>query len=160
MVIVGIDPGPTSCGWAEIAAEHGGRARFIRGGLTDDPLSITHDDADLWAVERPQYRPIGGRDRVAQSLAMAAALLETAWVAARIVGRLEELRRQVVTPTCGEVRRALVGRHSATDAEVKAALAGLVELPRTNCHVRDAVAVALIGKRIWELRQWREGRMA
>jgi Holliday junction resolvasome RuvABC endonuclease subunit len=117
--------------------------------MTDDPLGIAHDDADLWSVERPHYRPIGGRDRVAQSIAMAAALVETAWAAARVVGHLEARSLAVVAPTCGEVRKALLGRPSGTDAEVKWALAHYIDLPRTNAHVRDAVAVAIVGAHMW-----------
>jgi Holliday junction resolvasome RuvABC endonuclease subunit len=117
--------------------------------MTEDPLGISHDDADLWSVERPHYRPIGGRDRVAQSIAMAAALTETAWAAARVVGHLEALGVAVVTPACGEVRKALLGRPSGTDAEVKWALSHYIALPRTNAHVRDAVAVAIVGARMW-----------
>jgi hypothetical protein len=46
-------------------------------------------------------------------------------------------------------RKRVVGRPNASDAQVKAALERavrakqLAELPRTNCHVRDAIGVAL-----------------
>lgn len=158
--ILGIDPGPTECAWAVITPAPGARAVYERGGVTETS-SIVHflcamtcssAAPDLVCIERPRYRPIGGRDRVQQSIAMAATLVDTAWIAGMIAGVLDG-RARVETPTCGEVRRALLGRPSAADSEVKWALGHYIDLPRCNAHVRDAVAVALVGARIAQVRE-------
>jgi hypothetical protein len=155
MVVVGIDPEPDGFYWAAVEiAEPGaaGKHKVLSSGhgafVRDLP------PAYLYALERPDFRPIGGRGNVGQSLAMAKCLTSTARSEGRLLGRLEERGERVVDPTCGVVRTSLVGRPSCKDADVAWALEHVCEMPkRSNVHVRDAVAVAIVGARVWQADQ-------
>lgn len=163
--ILGIDPGPTRCAWALLDMRGPGRAVVLGCGLAAtegfDPVAVLalagpgqapvqlRAEQVLLAVERPAFRPVGGRADVGHSLALARDLVATAWVAGEIAGRARAHFWAVVAPTCGEVRRALLGRPSCTDRELAWALAHFVEVPRrTNAHTRDGMAVAIVGHRI------------
>jgi hypothetical protein len=151
MIVCGVDPAPEGFYWAAVecvALGVLGKHRVLGSGhgatITDLPA------AELYALERPDFRPIGGRGNVGQSLAMAKCLTATARTEGRMLGRLEERGLRVVDPTCGEVRTSLVGKPSCKDSDVSWALEHVCELPkRSNAHVRDAVAVAIVGARVW-----------
>jgi len=163
MIVLGIDPGPKRCALAWLGFG-GAKATVLSAtmvetsDLLDNPVEHirARDNGHtpwLISIEWPQYRPIGGRMKPQQSLAMAKSLVETALVAAEVKGRLVEGGREVVTPTCGQIRKAILGRPSANDAEVKWALAHFVELPkRSNAHTRDAMAAATVGIDVWNPR--------
>jgi Holliday junction resolvasome RuvABC endonuclease subunit len=152
MLVLGIDPGPEHVGWAllEVTVGGGGIAVVVGCGRVE-VSALTFDGPELVSVERPDFRPIGGRGHVAQSLAMGRALVTTAWIGGGIAADARARGYRVVAPTCGEVRRALAGKPTATDRELAWALGHYVELPkRSNNHTRDAMAVALVGARMVE----------
>lgn len=161
--VLGIDPGPSKCAWALLDISGRGKAPVICCGLVDTPaldLGAWADPATLLAIEWPAFRPIGGRANPAQSLAMAAALVETALVAGELAGRAHGQFAGVVRVTCGQVRKALIGRPSCTDAELAWAIAFFVELPkRSNAHVRDAMAAAVVGWRVWHAMDGAQGAL-
>jgi Holliday junction resolvasome RuvABC endonuclease subunit len=147
MIVLGIDPGPEKSAWALLEVPETGKAKVVECGLVfaaDLPIPAP----DLVAIEKPEYVPIGGKKNVAQSIALAQQLVETAWLGGRIYERLGD-HYVVVTHTAGEVRKKLLGRPSCNDRELKWALSHFVDLPkRSNCHTRDAMAVAIAAYRL------------
>lgn len=147
--VLGIDPGLPSktggTGWAVVDVMPDITGVYVDGGVIRvdvDPHHITRlitdNDVALVAIERPRAAGSG-----------ALLLIDTALVAGQILGWSRIASSHTSTCTSWDWKRVLTGHPSAKDAEVKHALSGCVEgLPaRTNCHVRDAVGVALWGGR-------------
>lgn len=152
MLILGIDPGPAENGWAIIDCENR-RPAFVEGGKADIDWTLRRaaaPDIDLVAVEWPQWTPIRSKNQNPAAVrGMARCLLDTALVAGRVAGLAEGAGKRVARLTSKEVRRAICRKQNARDAAVKAALQLVVDgMPhRSNVHVRDAMAVAIVGAR-------------
>lgn len=144
-LILGIDPGPTETAWAAVTFT-GPRAHFVQGGMVPSSLvdlcSLTVQcavDCGTIAVETPSgyvFQPARGPT-----------LLATASVAGMVIGLAHAANVPSVQLPAATVRKAICGKGSATDRQVEASLRGHVELPprKTNAHVRDAIAVAIVG---------------
>lgn len=74
-------------------------------------------------------------------------LINAARIGGEIAGFARGLGLRVVEASALEWRRAIVGKRNASDAEIKTALSRLVDLPRTNAHVRDSIGLALYAYR-------------
>jgi len=121
---------------------------LVCAGQVDGMVSF-----DACAVEKPvRPRPPGkGKARTPQAwAAIAGDLIDTGIVAGEAFGIAGEHCAYICYVTVAEVRRSLCGNANAGDADVKAALQLIVDgLPRrTNNHVRDAIAVAIVGARV------------
>lgn len=137
--IVGVDPGGKQSGVVVIRVA-GARPEWVGAWLLVDPrefdMGCTYT---AWSVEAPE--------RVYPGMGQATGVLMTAISAGLWYGcataRLGS--RAMLSPQ--SVRIALCGKAGASDADVARALAAHVDgIPtRTNTHVRDAAAVALVG---------------
>lgn len=164
MIVIGVDPG-RSTGWAMLDCSKS-KATVIRHGVLEfgedeTPEAWASDgSADQWvggffgvcdaftlAVESPAVvRPRAASGGVTPS--MTTGLLFTKGVAVALAA---SSARWCAFRHCEAAawRKRVAGKPNASDTEVKAALLRLVrvgqlaELPRTNCHVRDAIGVAL-----------------
>ena len=144
--VLGIDVGPTRCGWALLApTTRQGRARFLDGGMVDSDLKSLLAflkrygiDGVTLAIEEPSGY-IHEHKRGAQ-------LLETRGVSGAIGMAAKMLGVSVVRMTAQQVRGSMCrgGRGMAGDDAVKRACALYVaEMPkRSSTHVRDAILIA------------------
>lgn len=160
MIILGIDPGPTECGWMSLASarDRVGPWRFDNCGNAESKYAAIRELLDevqpnVLAVERPKWQD-HGRDPVA-TRAIASNLIETNYVVARIVAMVGVIVVEIPAQTW---RLGLLRDRAAKDAQIKRALQALVPgLPtRTNAHERDAGGVALAAARLIERRQEKE----
>lgn len=157
MIILGIDPGPTECGWMSLssARDRVGPWHFDNCGNVESKYAAIRELLDevqpnVLAVERPKWQD-HGRNPVA-TRAIASNLIETNYVVARIVAMVGVIVVELPAQTW---RLGLIRDRAAKDAQIKRALQALVPgLPkRTNAHERDAGGVALAAARLIERRQ-------
>ncbi len=155
-VILAIDPGSTSCGYAITVAD-GMRVRFISAGNVDAHLrAVTGLLAETDALAGNVVRVVLGIERPSGFVHDAfrgPSLLDTAYAAGGITWLARARAHEVVELSAGQCRKAVIGKATAgkgktkghMDALVKAALPGLVlDLPKqTNVHVRDALLLAI-----------------
>ena len=140
-MLLALDPGPTQTGYANVRAA-GGRATFVSGGLARScrrELVPLLEQAEAVALEVPRgpiFAPYRGPTIIA-----------TAGIACAIAWEAERLGKPVVEFTAGEVRKALCGKANANDHAVADVVRGnVVDFPaRSNEHVRDACALAVVG---------------
>ena len=137
--VVGVDPGGRESGVTMLGVA-GGRAKWVTECMLDDPSRFdAHCTYAAWSVEAPNV--------IYPGMGLATGVLMTAIAAGVWYGcataRLGS--RAMLSPQ--SVRIALCGRAGASDADVARALAFHIDgIPkRTNSHVRDAAAVALVG---------------
>lgn len=153
MRALGIDPGPTSLGWALVDVTPRERT-WLRGGTWDtedlpDFVEVMRAARlDLVAVEvpngiyRPRSREMGQAIRELRARGMQ--LAQTMGVAMQYVGAFRGAGMRVVEISASDWRRGVVGKSSPTDAQVAAVLERIVMgMPRTNAHARDALGCAL-----------------
>lgn len=151
---VAVDPGPSRSAYACIEASYDGGLRYVDGEhgssvrMWQDAIPIecalTPPGAVVGAVERPEWMP---------KMIYAKHLVETARVAGTFeeVFR-EELGRPAISLRALDWKRIIGLKPNANDAEVKAALPRLVSgIPKTNCHVRDAIGVAVAAAKLMGL---------
>jgi len=147
MIIHAFDPGTSKTGWASVDVRGGGRLPITTTYLGGDHVPSRHGDirgllhvADVVAVEKLEgiAFPTKGGGVVASLIASSNVAGGIAWSAATLGIRVVEMSAR-------EWRRLVCRNPSASDAQVKEAVERLVHgLPkRTNCHVRDAVGLAL-----------------
>lgn len=150
IVVLGIDPGPTSHGWAVICVHDLQTAEYLACGESEAVRGLpffTPVPPALCAIERPA----GG----GYSPATVPPLLETAYQAGILSG-MARGRNLEVTPLCAaDWRREVVGRGNAEDAAVKDAVTRIVRgwPKRSNAHQRDAAGVALAAGWLWLRKQ-------
>lgn len=145
MLVLGIDPGPSTWGWAalDVAYDPGVRITYRRGGVSEaNPgalLGLLQTFAPVVAgVETPAgfaFEP----GRVPQ-------LLRTARSAGGAVWLLETRGVRVVEATAQQTRKMLVGKANANDDAVALCVRGNVfgvPIP-INDHVADAVMVGVV----------------
>lgn len=144
MLILGIDPGPTRCGWALLDHTPSRPPRWIDGGHApaEEVVASQLERASLVALE---WLAPGLFERKRHD-----ALIATA----RIEGGLDWLLRQagpkVIKLTAGQWRSDVVGRASPSDAEIAQVLrikvAGVPVPPVLTVgaleHALDALGVA------------------
>jgi Holliday junction resolvasome RuvABC endonuclease subunit len=81
-----------------------------------------------------------------------APFINAARIGGELAGYARALGLRVVEVSAHEWRRAIVGKRTASDAEVKAAIGRIVDLPKqSNAHERDACGVALYAERFIRL---------
>lgn len=148
MRVLAFDPG-AEIGWA--ALDHTGKLLDSYGStrgmnhveqiLSD--FSRVASAADIVAVERNPFFATG------QRAFNPSPLIDAAFVGGTIKGLAMGHGLTVVEASAHQWRQAIVGKRTANDAEVKAALLRIMPgLPRCNAHVRDAIGLALYaGKR-------------
>lgn len=151
MLLLAIDPGaaakptprnphpdPARHGWCLLEILPDQRPRWHSAGHdTEDTVLCQMRTAGVAVVivERPKRVH---REEVGM------ALLETAFAAGEFHGIALVTGRRAATLSAESWRSAVVGLRSPSDAQVKAALARLLDLPtRSNAHERDACGVGL-----------------
>ena len=140
MLIFAIDPGPREHGWCLVEILPGERPSWHSAGKAIDvtPMFAAPDLAAV-LVERPSG--------YVHEHARGAALLDTAYQAGLLVGlasAASEGRHTVQDMPPEQWRVAVTGLRSPSDAQVKAALGRLLDLPaRSNAHERDACGLAV-----------------
>lgn len=155
MMVLGIDPGPTWCGWALLDFSIIGAPVWFWGGQTDDVgalfdtlVASEHGKPGLVAIEQPRAL----HDHMANVQVMA-----TAWGGGRVQGHAEARGFPTLALGVTEWRVALVGnskRGENVDAKVKDMFYRIVrQAPKqTSTHARDAAGVAIVGARRWRQR--------
>ena len=144
--VLAFDPGPTRTAWGALSPlAHGTACTFVGGGVVPSTLEelgalcAQYRDAAVMAIEA-----VGLAHRVEARHA----LIQTAHVAGLLEGliRAEFPRVVAVLLTAVQWRRALTGRGNANDASIKRVVCASVRgMPaRTNCHVRDALGLAVV----------------
>lgn len=155
--VIGIDPGPIKSGLASIgirrdrsleyfASEHSdtiGAVERIRNAH-QCTSSLSQGGALIIALETPQWTP---------RLPFAAALVETARVEGELAAAFEAMQcRPPIRLRAIDWKRHIGLKPNANDAAVKAALPRMVSgIPRTNCHERDALGLAVAAARLMGL---------
>lgn len=154
LVVLGVDPGPTWMGWCmlDIRYDPGIRTTFVTGGhapcdyeafrhvLTEAQVIANNASKELaMAVERPRgyaFQP-----------ARVPMLLDTANAAGGMVWLARARGLRFVELTAQQVRKHLAGKATADDDAVKVMVERNVFGAATarNDHVRDAIAVGLLG---------------
>lgn len=145
IVVLGVDPGPSSHGWALVRVVDLQSAEWLACGDVDvteigslfSRIGVECPEPALVAIERPA----GG----GYSPATVPPLLETAYQAGRVAGVAERLALSVRPLAAADWRREVVGRGNAENAAIKDAVLRLVRgwPKRSNAHERDAAGVAL-----------------
>lgn len=147
MIILGIDPGPTTCGVAWIDLDRYDARLIDKGKIDSTPDAIVgaigkHGPLLVLALEQPAG--------YAYSLERSRDLIETARVGGVIAGIAGSLRIEIDTATASEWRRAIVGKGNASDKLIGQVIPRQIKgwPSRSNNHERDAAGVALfIGRR-------------
>lgn len=154
--VTGLDPGSTATAFARISVMlvDGGPAIAFGecGDIPNEELAkwVARDTSDIIAVERPE-----GRVYSSKGAGIVPHLLQAANAAGIVRGAVEvanESRPAVALLECPAVRwrKDVVGKGSATNAEVKAAVLRLVGgwPKRSDNHERDACGVAIHAARV------------
>lgn len=160
MIVWAFDPGATT-GYAlfRIADDGTGLATVQSAHSMRDPVDHAMVECDLateFAIPPPfrevrllcveAVKRVTPRERLpaAMASAMATGLVRSERIAGELVGIAKARGIEWAECEASEWRAALVGKRTATDAEVKRAIdARLAEPMRTNAHVRDAIGVGL-----------------
>jgi len=146
MIWLGIDPGPSRCGWALVEVGGGRPPRFVDGGHAPAEEVLRHlERASRVALE---WLAPGLFERKRHD-----GLIGTARVEGGLDWSLRQAGAQVTKLTAGQWRSDVVGRASPSDEEIAQVLrtrvAGLPVPPAVSAsqlvHVIDAVGVALAG---------------
>jgi hypothetical protein len=129
-------PGPALHGWCIVRILPGLRPEWVDSG---------HDDADVIhgrMAARPEAMVVEQPGRV-HTEAANMPLLQTAFAAGQFYGQALE-RGLAATLTAETWRATVTGLRSPSDAQVKAALGRMLDLPaRSNAHERDACGLAV-----------------
>ena len=144
--VIGFDPGPTSHGWALLRVDSGRPVWLASGEVPAKDYATIRaliEAADLVAVETPKGIPYGkdlgkirGRSRD---------LLATGIEAGRLLGMASCYEVEIEQASAEEWRKAIVGKSSAADWQVKVQIRQRVMAwpLRTPVHARDAAGMAL-----------------
>jgi Holliday junction resolvasome RuvABC endonuclease subunit len=148
--VLGIDPGPTTSGWALLAWDVSGRPAYVASGELTSRGGDARALLEKWEPEAVAVEKCSGVFRGAAAIP----LLDTNWVGGMFTGLAIAHGWGVEEIKSAEWRLALTGKRGATDGEVERVLRGHVEgmpAPRqTNAHERDALGVACSA--LWRLR--------
>lgn len=155
VLILGIDPGPTEIGYAVIRFDTATRrGSYVDAGklavdarTCDELFGIVKVHViDAVGVELPSQLHANEKIHRSALVSRANQLLATMKVQQRIVGWLNSFGfDDVCEVAASDWRRGIVGRSSASDAAIKAAIVRQVAgwPKRSNEHERDAAGVAL-----------------
>jgi Holliday junction resolvasome RuvABC endonuclease subunit len=150
MQVLGIDPGPSKCGYCLLDYTIKSSPIWLEGGTTEDlgmllDTTLTAGPGMLVVIERPRavHNPMANVQVVA-----------TAWAGGEAYGAARARGFNVLDVGVNEWRTAFVGnskRGDNVDKKVEAELRRQVrQMPaRTSAHARDAGGVACVGARIW-----------
>lgn len=165
MIVIGIDPGAT-IGWAILELRMGAAPRRLHHGDSRAPDGVPWRDhgVELMAVELPEgFYPSAARlgEKASVLASMAAELLATTRIGARLLGRAEEAGLQVIDVAPAEWRSATgirVGGRGATmspDQQTAARWPTLISgwPARSNTHQRDSAGAAIAGFGKWMARR-------
>jgi Holliday junction resolvasome RuvABC endonuclease subunit len=151
VLILGIDPGPNTCGFAVIEQTAMQRTvgRYLEGGARPSDFEILDSLIHGFVLQGGNHVAIE-RVGLAHRPEAIHSLIETAHVAGICEGIARHRCPSVSLTPAVAWRRSLTGRNNASDANIKTALlARLSDVPRTNAHVRDAAGLALVSA--WNL---------
>lgn len=150
MIVLALDPG-RSIGHAVLDFESR-RPRILLLEVTEDTnpaMSWMHLNASISpiiAIETNETYVTRERN------VNPAPFINAARIGGELAGYARALGLRVVAVSAHEWRRAIVGKRNASDADIKAAVSRLVDLPkRSNAHERDAIGVALYAERFVRL---------
>lgn len=155
-VVLGVDAGPSSCGYAILRSPErpGHRPVFVTGG------SVPSDPDNLWGLIESQRLSVPnlavaveGVRGYAYGIERSAHLVATNGVAEFIHGIVYANRIPYVGTSAATWRKALCGKANASDATIKRVVVMLIEgVPRTNAHVRDACGAAFYAMNVLQAR--------
>jgi len=153
---LGIDPGPTWCGWALLDFAVSTAPVWHMGGRTDDVPALL-DTLVAAGPLRPAVvgveRPVALHNPLANVQAMA-----TCFAAGEVCGEARARGFEVMALPVHEWRGAFVGhfakRGENVDHTIERTLRALVrQMPKvTSTHSRDAAGVACVAHRKWRQR--------
>lgn len=149
--VLGIDPGPTKCGYCLLDFTVKTAPIWIEGGHSEDVGALLELDVFppgpgmLVVVEQPRalHNPMAN-----------VMVMRTAWAGGEIYGYARAKGFNVLSVGVNEWRLAFVGhskRGDDVDAKVKAELYRRVrQMPvRSSEHARDAAGIACVGAGMW-----------
>lgn len=149
--VLAFDPGPKECGFAAATVAPGGRPRFVAGGNVPSDHDSLVALIERWVGTGPITIAIELPGSYARDFYRFNDLMNTRGVGERIATLAKDRDIPCVQILVQGVRRRLAGgkgsgRGTPGDAAVKRTLAMLVQdLPaRTNVHLRDALALAVV----------------
>lgn len=152
-MVLGIDPGPSSSGWALLDFTIASAPVWFEGGRTERMLALFE------LLEQRELAPRIALVAVERAVALYSPLanvqaMGTAWAGGHVAGLAEARGFTVVALGVNEWRQAFVGHSSRgenVDHKVEAALRMFVrQMPtRTSVHARDAAGVACVAARDW-----------
>lgn len=146
-IYVGIDPGPKRSAFAAV--------QF------DELSSFKVLDCDMFGIEKGRYIADGWDHETIVAIESvegyawkperSAALIQTAFVAGNIEGKLSSRFRTVLI-SARRWRHIVCGSPTASDDYVKRTLKAILgTLPKTNVHTRDAIGVAIAAAKLDKL---------
>lgn len=158
MIVLAIDPGGDSMGWA-IVQSAGPRVHYKRSGDVASKKAEARKLVELAAAE-------GVKDRGGVAFALEVAdgyiyepfrgppLLRSEHVCGGLDWFFEDFERPIVRKRADDVRRLLLGKGFKKGGKVDAKIKNAVEhfvvgLPAASVHQRDALALAVVAS--WEL---------
>jgi Holliday junction resolvasome RuvABC endonuclease subunit len=157
MIVLGIDPGGSMCGWARIDARGGDGCPWSfsyvsAGHVASDVFAVGElvgEGVDLVAVEAVEgYAFGGGASRGTRSgAAVVSALLATSGVAKAIAWQCIARGIRCAEISARRARSLVLRAPSATDKQIAHVVPLLVRgwPTRSNPHMRDAAVVAIAG---------------
>lgn len=160
ILVLGVDPGPTTHAWSLVRVIDLQRGEFLACGKLEGKAELLARPAFLQgatvvAIESPsQFIPQGARGFIP---AVASALFGTTRQVGRLASIAEDRGLEVVEMTATDWRREVCGKGASKDDAVAADIARLIPNwpKRSNAHVRDAAGVALAAGWAWVRRQGR-----
>jgi len=148
--VLGIDPGPSKCGYALLDFTIKAAPIWLEGGTSEDPgmlldTTFAPGAGMLVVVERPiaVHNPLANVQVVA-----------TSWAGGAVYGYARARGYNLLDVGVNEWRIAFVGvsrKGDNVDAKIERELRRQVrQMPaRSSAHARDAAGVACVGARMW-----------
>ena len=154
MLILGLDPGSTSTGWAVVECTQYSIPRWVAKAYESNAdldlgLLWSLHGCGLLAVETSGESVLFGMTPQAMR-SRAQQLARTNMVAGLLLGEARNMGIPLIEVPAPVSRRTIGGKANCSDAVIKRALAMTTRnMPRqTNSHTRDAAAAAIVGWRM------------
>lgn len=148
-VILGLDPGSSSTGWA-LVDTRGGAGRpiittYLDAGAVASTAEMVAGLLSMYSPDAVAVEKLEGIAYASKGPGIVAGLVSSAHAAGVIVGVASALGHHVEQLTARDWRRLVLGQPAATDQQIARVIPTLVRgwPKRSNVHERDAGGVAL-----------------